>query len=196
MGTNHNNRILTQSSLMTIYPYEELGRTIPNTQNAKPKIFRAKIYAQNDIVAKSRFFKYMKTNREASHGKKANIQILLVKKKGNEYEGRAKTYGFCLNYQSRTHRLGMYKEIRATTETEAINKLIADMTGRHRADSSGIQVISCRIVSKNQTRRLINKQLSQELISFRYPYNVVPQPREFKKTFVPKGAIRTRNLSY
>merc|ERR1712029_948009 len=182
--------------LMTIYPYEVLGRTTPNKQENDPKIFKAKIYAQNDVVAKSRFFKYMKLNREANHGKKANIQILYVKKKGKEYEGKAKTYGFCLNYQSRTHRLGMYKEIRATTETEAINKLISDMTGRHRADSSSIQVISCRIVNKNQTRRLINKQLSEELISFRYPYNVVPKPREFKKTFVPKGSIKTRNLTY
>merc|ERR1712216_226827 len=174
--------------IMTIYPYEVLGRTTPNKQNIKPKIFKAKIYAQNDVVAKSRFFKYMKVNREANHGKKANIQILHIKKKGNEYGGKAKTYGFCLNYQSRTHRLGMYKEIRATTETEAINKLIADMAGRHRADSSSIQIISCKIVNKNQTRRLINKQLSEELISFRYPYNVVPQPREFKKIFVPKGS--------
>merc|ERR1719506_2426718 len=105
-------------------------------------------------------------------------------------EEEQKLMVFCLNYQTRTHRVGMYKEIRATTETEAINKLIADMTGRHRADSSSIQVVSCRVVNKNQTRRLINKQLSQELISFRYPYNVVPQPREFKKTFLPKGSIK------
>merc|ERR1719408_580850 len=158
---------------MTIYPYEVLGRTTPNKQNPNPTIFKAKVYAQNDVVAKSRFFKYMKINREANHGKKANIQILHVKKKGKEYGGKAKTYGFCLNYQSRTHRLGMYKEIRATTETEAVNKLIAYMAGRHRAKESSIQITACREVPKSKIRRETNKQLSQELLSFRFPFNVV-----------------------
>merc|ERR1719506_2522058 len=106
-------------------------------------------------------------------------------------EEEQKLMVFCLNYQTRTHRVGMYKEIRATTETEAINKLIADMAGRHRADSSSIQVISCRIVNKNQTRRLINKQFNEELVSFRYPYNVVPKPREFKSIFSLKSSIKT-----
>merc|ERR1712216_349075 len=97
---------------------------------------------------------------------------------------------------TRTHRLGMYKEIRATTETEAINKLISDMAGRHRADSSSIQVTSCQVVNKHLTKRLINKQLNYELVSFRYPYNVVPVSREFKNTFVTKNSIKTRNLMY
>eukprot|EP00494_Astrolonche_serrata_P030754 UN31022 len=181
---------------MVIYPYEVIGRTVPTERDPAPKIFKAKVYAANDVVAKSRFFKYMRFNREANRAKKSTIQILRVQRKGQEYGGRAKTYGFCLNYQSRTHRVGMYKEIRATTETEAVNKLIADMAGRHRAKSSSIQITTCREVPKSKTRRLINKQLTKEMLSFRYPCNVVPVPREFKSKFALRNNVKTRNLEY
>merc|ERR1711972_856848 len=126
--------------------------------------------------------------REANRAKKSTIQILRVQKRGQEYGGRAETFGFCLNYQSRTHRVGMYKEIRATTETEAANKLVADLAGRHRAKSSSIQITACREVPKSKVRRLINKQLTNELVSFRYPYNVVPKPREFKTKFAVRNS--------
>merc|ERR1712026_571989 len=155
-----------------------MGERDPN-----PKIFKCKFYASNDTVARSRFFKYMKVNREANRAKKSTIQILRVAKRGEEYGGRAKTYGFCLNYQSRTQRVGMYKEVRSTTETEAVNKLLADMAGRHRAKASAIKITACREVPKSCVRRLINKKLSNELVSFRYPYAVVPTPREFKSKF-------------
>merc|ERR1719238_2214224 len=138
----------------------------------------------------------MKFNREANRAKKSTIQILRVQKRGQEYGGRAKTFGFCLNYQSRTHRVGMYKEIRATTETEAVNKLLADMAGRHRTKASAMKITACREVPKTRLRRLINKQLTDEMISFRYPYSVVPTPKRFKKTFTTRGCIQTRNLKY
>jgi len=38
-------------------------------------------------------------------------QILRVSKRAQEYGGQAKSFGFCLYYQSRTQRVGMYKEI-------------------------------------------------------------------------------------
>merc|ERR1719479_396859 len=114
----------------------------------------------------------MKVNREANRAKKSTIQILRVAKRGQEYAGRAKTYGFCLNYQSRTQRVGMYKEVRATTETNAVNKLLADMAGRHRAKASAIKITACREVPKSCVRRLINKKLSNEMVSFRYLFAV------------------------
>jgi large subunit ribosomal protein L18Ae len=181
---------------MVIYPYVVIGRTVPTDRDPAPKIFKAKVYAANDVVAKSRFFKYMRVNREANRAKKSTIQILKCQKKGQEYAGRAKTFGFCLNYQSRTHRVGMYKEVRATTEVEAANKLVADMAGRHRADASSIKITSVKEVSKGQIRRLINKGLTDELISFRYPYAVVPKPKELKTRFATRSSIQTRNLKY
>lgn len=181
---------------MTIYPYEVVGRTVPTERDPNPKIFKCRVYAANDTVARSRFYKYMKVNREANRAKKSTIQILRVARRGQEYGGRARTFGFCLNYQSRTHRLGMYKEIRATTETEAVNKLVADMAGRHRAKASSMKITACREVPKSKIRRLINKQLTNEMISFRYPNNVVPTPKIFKKTFTTRGCVQTRNLKY
>jgi len=181
---------------MTIYPYQVVGRTVPTERDPNPKIFQCKVFAANDVVAKSRFFKYMKVNREANRAKKSTIQILKCQKKGQEYSGRAKTFGFCLNYQSRTHRVGMYKEVRATTEVEAANKLVADMAGRHRADASSIKITSVKEVSKNAIRRLINKNLTKEMISFRYPYAVVPKPKTLKSRFTTRKSIQTRNLKY
>jgi large subunit ribosomal protein L18Ae len=181
---------------MTVFPFEVIGRTVPTDRDRNPKIFKCKVYAPNEVVAKSRFFKYMKVNREANRAKKSTIQILRVQKRGQEYGGRAKTFGFCLNYQSRTHRVGMYKEIRATTETEAVNKLLADMAGRHRTKNSAMKITACREVPKSKLRRLINKQLTNELVSFRYPFQTVPTEKTLKRKFTTQASIQTRNLKY
>jgi len=188
---------------MTIYPYEVLGRTRPTKNNPIPKIFKAKIYAANEVVAKSRFAKYLRA-KPGCKAKKANLQILSVKKKQEPFANKARTFGFLLNYQSRTHRISMYKEVRATTETDAVNKLYADMAGKHRAKSSSIQITECRVVSREKLRRPINKILFDgaakgvKYVPIRYPYGVVPIDKTLRSRFVAKSSIltRTRNLRY
>merc|ERR1712130_414570 len=138
----------------------------------------------------------MKFSNKVNKGKKANIQILRIHKKGKEYGGFVKTFGFCLNYNRNEKRIGMYKEIKATTETEAIRKLFSDMAGKHKAKVSNIQITSFRTINKSQTRRLINKQLNNELLSFRYPFNLNTIPRQFRNIFKSKNTIKTKNISY
>ena len=71
---------MTSGFVCEIYPYEVIGRTVPTERDPAPKIFKAKVYASNDVVAKSRFFKYMRFNREANRAKKSTIQVNLCRK--------------------------------------------------------------------------------------------------------------------
>ena len=52
-----------------------VGRKLPSAQEAAPKLFRMRIFAPNDVVAKSRFWYFLKKLRKV---KKAAGEIVAL----------------------------------------------------------------------------------------------------------------------
>ena len=55
--------------------YQVVGRHLPSEANPAPKLYRMRIFAPNDVVAKSRFWYFLKQARKV---KKASGEIVTV----------------------------------------------------------------------------------------------------------------------
>ena len=45
---------------MTLKEYQVVGRHLPTEQDATPKLYRMRIFAPNEVVAKSRFWYFLR----------------------------------------------------------------------------------------------------------------------------------------
>jgi large subunit ribosomal protein L18Ae len=57
--------------------YQVIGRHLPSEANPTPKLYRMRIFAPNDVVAKSRFWYFLAKLRKI---KKANGEIVSLNK--------------------------------------------------------------------------------------------------------------------
>ena len=57
--------------------YQVVGRHLPTADEPTPKLYRMRIFAPNEVVAKSRFWYYL---RKLKKVKKANGEIVAVTK--------------------------------------------------------------------------------------------------------------------
>jgi hypothetical protein len=55
--------------------YQVVGRRLPTEKDAEPKLFRMRLFAPNDVVAKSRFWYFLQQNQKV---KKASGEIVSV----------------------------------------------------------------------------------------------------------------------
>lgn len=70
-NTTHLNAVLTCTA--RFQEYQVIGRHLPSEANPTPKIYRMRIFAPNDVVAKSRFWYFLGKLRKI---KKANGEII------------------------------------------------------------------------------------------------------------------------
>jgi large subunit ribosomal protein L18Ae len=154
--------------------YQLVGRAAPTTKNPSPKIFRMKIFARNPVVAKSKFWYYMKSLTKA---KRTGGEILDVTEIFEKTPTKVKNFAIWLRYRSRCGTHNMYKEYRDLTLTGAIGQMYNDMAGRHRAMACNIQIIKTAVirdcdVKRNNTYQYLNKNLRFPLVR---PRQVIPK---------------------
>jgi len=65
----------TDSVIARFQEYQIIGRHLPSEANPTPKIYRMRIFAPNEVVAKSRFWYFLGKLRKI---KKANGEIVSV----------------------------------------------------------------------------------------------------------------------
>ncbi|KAG1471399.1 hypothetical protein G6F56_002142 [Rhizopus delemar] len=99
------------------HEYQVVGRKLPSEQEASPKLFRMRIFAPNDVVAKSRFWYFLKKLRKV---KKAAGEIVAVNEIHEKRPEQIKNFGIWIRYDSRSGTHNMYKEYRAMARVEAV----------------------------------------------------------------------------
>eukprot|EP01130_Rhizamoeba_saxonica_P015531 TRINITY_DN69_c0_g1_i1.p1 TRINITY_DN69_c0_g1~~TRINITY_DN69_c0_g1_i1.p1 ORF type:complete len:148 (-),score=30.15 TRINITY_DN69_c0_g1_i1:83-526(-) len=129
-----------------------------------------RLFAPNKIVAKSRFWHYMKTLRKL---KSTQGEILSLHQVYDQSPEKVKNFAISLRYRSRSGEHNMLKEYRATTRCAAVEKLMNDMAGRHRVDPSRIQILNVASVSASEARRVTTKQFLDSKIQFPLPHRVL-----------------------
>lgn len=113
-------------------------------------IYRMRIFAPNPVVARSRFWYFL---RQLKRVKKANGEILAVNEIHEKDISTVKNIGVWLRYKSRSDTVNMYKEYRDVTATGAVEQMYMEMSGRHRARWSSIQVLKVQEVGEEDLRR-------------------------------------------
>ncbi|KAK9425769.1 putative 60S ribosomal protein L20-like protein [Seiridium unicorne] len=156
--------------------YQVIGRLLPNEANPAPKLYRMRIFAPNDVVAKSRFWYFLAKLKKV---KKANGEIVSLNKIHEKHPLKVKNFGVWIRYDSRSGTHNMYKEYRELSRAAAVDSLYQDMAARHRARFGSIHILRVVELEKSEDiKRPYIKQLITKNLSFPLPHRV---PRISKK---------------
>merc|ERR1711948_200013 len=140
------------------------GRKLPTKDEPETPLYRMRIFAPDQVVAKSRFWYFLRQLRKF---KKTTGEIVSVEK--------IKNFGIWLRYDSRSGTHNMYREYRDLTVSAAVTACYRDMGARHRARAHSIQIIKVEPVAAAKTRRPLVKQMHDSKISFPLPSRVQKQ---------------------
>ncbi|KAH8101883.1 ribosomal L18ae/LX protein domain-containing protein [Cristinia sonorae] len=163
---------------MPLQEFQVVGRHLPTEAEPTPKIYRMRIFAPNEVVAKSRFWYFL---RQLKKVKKANGEIIGVNVIHEKKPLKVKNFGIWLRYDSRSGTHNMYKEFRELTRADAVRSLYQDMAARHRARFRSIHILRVVEIEKSEdVRRPYIKQLLVPKLKFPLPHRVT----KFRSTFV------------
>ncbi|CAG8443845.1 10852_t:CDS:2 [Ambispora leptoticha] len=164
-----------------MHEYQVVGRKLPSEKEKVPRLYRLRLFAPNEVVAKSRFWYFLKKLRKV---KKAAGELVSINEIFEKKPLQIKNYGIWLRYDSRSGTHNMYKEYRELTRTDAVEACYQDMAARHRARFSSIQIIRVAELSTDKVRRPYIKQLLVPGLRFPLPHRVVRGNK--KSTFLAK----------
>merc|ERR1712133_135092 len=104
--------------------------------------------------------------------KKATGEIISVKDITAANDGKLRFFGVYYIYKSRTNVNNAYKEIAASTNAQAVSKLLIDMAGRHRVFAGNIRVRSVVELKKEDFK----SESAIELADDEFKIPVLKQP--------------------
>ena len=136
-----------------------------------------RIFAPNEVVAKSRFWYFLKKLKKV---KRAVGEIVSINEVFEKKPTQVKNFGVWLRYDSRSGTHNMYKEYRELSRAEAVNACYQEMASRHRARFSSIHIIRIEEVKSKDVRRAHLKQLIDPNLQFPLPHRV---NRSFRPIF-------------
>ncbi|KAK9312523.1 ribosomal L18ae/LX protein domain-containing protein [Lipomyces starkeyi] len=157
--------------------YEVIGRHLPTETDPTPKLYRLQIFAPNSVVAKSRYWYFMKQLRKV---KKSTGEIVSVKVISEKRPTKVKNFGIWIRYDSRSGTHNMYKEYRDLSRTSAVESLYQDMAARHRARFRSIHILKVVELEKSDdVKRQYIKQLLTPGLKFPLPHRVIKSKQIF-----------------
>ncbi|KAL1347860.1 hypothetical protein AAHE18_07G036900 [Arachis hypogaea] len=163
------------------HQYQVVGRALPTEKDEHPKIYRMKLWATNEVRAKSKFWYFL---RKLKKVKKSNGQVLAINEIFEKNPTMINNYGIWLRYQSRTGYHNMYKEFRDTTLNGAVEQMYNEMASRHRVRFPCIQIIKTATVPAKMCKRESTKQFHNSKIKFPLVFKKVrPPTRKLKTTY-------------
>jgi large subunit ribosomal protein L18Ae len=166
---------------MGMHLYEVVGRAKPTDKHPVPQVYRMKLFAANAVVARSRFWYFI---RQLVKMKKTTGEIIETHELFEKNPNVVDNYGFWIRYDSRSGTHNMYKEYRDTTLTGAAEQMYKEMASRHRARKANIQVIRTAVVPASKCRRDNTVQFHNSNIEFRQLHRIPrPSSRQFAKQF-------------
>ncbi|KAJ1566487.1 60S ribosomal protein L20, partial [Cladochytrium tenue] len=161
--------------------YQVIGRKKPTEKEPVPKLYRMRLFAPNEVVAKSRYWYFIK---KVNKVKKASGEIVSVNEIFERKPTSVKNFGIWLRYDSRSGTHNMYKEYRELSRVEAVSSCYKDMAARHRARFSSIHIIKVAEVKTADVRRPYIRQILDPKIKFPVPHRVVrASSKRYAKTF-------------
>ena len=144
---------------MKIRQYLVMGRKLPTEQDPTPKVFAIRLFARNEVIAKSKFWYHLRRQLKL---KSAQGQILSVNQIYERRPNHVKTFGIILRYQSRTGIHNMYKEYRDISLNGAVSQMHMEMAGNHRASEDTISIIRTAVLNEKDNIRRSKTHLLRE----------------------------------
>lgn len=134
-------------------------------------MYRMTIFAHNEVVAKSRFWYFLRQLKKVKKATGEIVDVKLIQEK--KRERRVKNYGVWLRFTSRTGTYNMYKEYRDLSVAEAVTACFRDMGATYRVRPHSVQIIRIEEVDAAKTRRPHIKQFHDSHLKFPHPVKYV-----------------------
>merc|ERR1712018_655999 len=126
------------------------GRRMPSAKDPNPRIYRMRVFAPTDYIARSRFWYFMsKINRL----NKTAGEVVALTEVFERKPTVIKNYGVWLRYDSRTGTHNMYKEFRDLTVNGCVTKLYQEMGARHRVRPRSLQIMKISELTNGECKR-------------------------------------------
>merc|ERR1711977_787969 len=168
---------LNTTTMGRFQEYQVIGRKLPSDKEPQPKLYRMRIFAPNDVVAKSRFWYFLRKLRKV---KKAAGELVSLNVISEKKPLKVKNFGIWIRYDSRSGTHNMYKEYRELTRADAVFTCYQDLAARHRARSRSINILKVAEIQKSSDIRRANiKQLLAPGLRFPLPHRVVKSRSKF-----------------
>ena len=127
-----------------------VGRRLPTQVDPTPKLYRMRLFAPNEVVAKSRFWYFVGQYRKMKKGTGEIVSVHVISEKKPL---KPKNFGIWLRYDSRSGIHNMYKEFRELSRVDAVHALYQDMAARHRARFRSVQILRVAEIEKTEDIR-------------------------------------------
>eukprot|EP00386_Alphamonas_edax_P012355 GDKI01038639.1.p1 GENE.GDKI01038639.1~~GDKI01038639.1.p1 ORF type:complete len:202 (+),score=83.47 GDKI01038639.1:46-606(+) len=163
-----------------VHQFQIVGRAAPTQKKTDPKVFRMRMFARDQVQAKSKFWYFMKKIQKA---KKTGGEILSINEIHEKNPNTIKNFAIWLRYDSRTGTHNMYKEYRDTTQNGAVSQMYSEMAGRHRALASNIQIINIAAIPASKCRRLHMLEILNSKLRFPLIRRIPMAPKALRSTF-------------
>merc|ERR1712119_138760 len=155
--------------------YRVIGRKLPTESEPVTPLYRMRIFATDQIVAKSRFWYFLRQLRKF---KKTTGEIVSVEEIREKNPLKIKNFGVWLRYDSRSGTHNMYREYRDVKVANAVTSCYRDMGARHRARPGSIQIMKVAEVHSAKCKRKHIKQFHDSKIKFPMPRMVISKARQ------------------
>ena len=173
-------KILVILSVAHFKEYQVIGRRLPTESVPEPKLFRMRIFASNEVIAKSRYWYFLQKLHKV---KKASGEIVSINQINEAHPTKVKNFGVWVRYDSRSGTHNMYKEIRDVSRVAAVETLYQDMAARHRARFRSIHVLKVVELEKTtDVKRPYVKQFLAKDLKFPLPHRITKSDKIFSYT--------------
>ncbi|PVU99176.1 hypothetical protein BB559_000938 [Furculomyces boomerangus] len=149
--------------------YQVIGRQLPTEKDPKPQLYRMRIFAPSQIVAKSRFWYFLTKLRKV---KKTISEVVSINEIVEKSPLAIKNFGIWIRYDSRSGTHNMYKEYRECSRSEAVEACYQDLAARHRARFRSIHIIRVSQLASKDVKRNYIRQLIDSKLKFPLPHRV------------------------
>ena len=152
-----------KSMQKNIHQYYIVGRRLPSESTPEPTLYRLRIFAANEVIARSKFWYHMKRQHKV---RRIQGEIVSTSEITEKKSTSLKNFGIFLRYDTRTHTVNMYKEYRDTSLCGAVSQMYLEMSGRHSARSETIQIIRTSRLEDSELKRAANIQMVDKTAKF------------------------------
>merc|ERR1711990_299299 len=122
-----------------------VGRALPTEKVPEPDLYRMRVFARDQVLARSKFWYFMKRQHKV---RKIQGEIVSTTEIFERNASCIKNFGIFFRYLTRTDTVNMYKEFRSTTLCGAVSNLYMELAGKHSGRAETVQIIRTKVINK------------------------------------------------
>merc|ERR1712199_66880 len=163
-------RKATMADGFKYHQYQVVGRHLPTESDPSPSLYRMKVWAVDEVCARSKFWYFIKRIKRV---KKANGQIIAVNEIFEKDPTTVKNYGVWLRVMSRTGYYNMYKEFRDVTMNGAIDQMYQDLPSHSQSRPRGLLRRSTGRPSRPTGQTLLTSKVARDSVYIKEARGIV-----------------------